>query len=109
MPNKLDAAAEQLSRLRNVSNVVDLDSKAVEHTTAELLVADRLEDRIASVRRAVPDIDMVTNAYDMEGIVHMSTRDQLMKERSSRVDVVRSQGPAFNTSNGMHGTEMLTL
>jgi hypothetical protein len=47
---------------------------------AELLADDRLEGRIASVRRAVPDTDMVTDAYDIEEIVHMSTRDQLMKQ-----------------------------
>jgi hypothetical protein len=47
---------------------------------AELLADDRLQERIASVRRAVPDADIVHDAEDIEEVFHMSMRDQLMKQ-----------------------------
>jgi hypothetical protein len=47
---------------------------------AELLGDDSLQDRIASVRRAVPDRDIVADAQDVEEVCHTSMRDQLMKQ-----------------------------
>jgi hypothetical protein len=80
---------------------------------AELLADDRLEDRIASIRRAVPDTDMVTDAYDIEEIVHMSTRDQLMKQlpvhtaqrhpNSPRIDSFEDLADTHNLETGNMG------
>jgi hypothetical protein len=51
---------------------------------AELLADDRLQQRIASIRRAVPDADIVHDAKDIEEVFHMSMRDRLMKQLPMR-------------------------